>query len=243
LLGAAILRIGASINTNRYQRDFEARVAQIVDLPPPVAPRYADLRPAVFAAANLATLNALESSKKRSLGYQDKVTRLWRDSGNQLNPWLAVTFVNAFNHAPSEILALASIQGVLAWYPPPPRWSGPGNLAGTNALDLISANGAMWSRHGLPFPSQGVVPFQWSRPSCSLEETPAQPVAHPGLDLFTPYWMARDAGIIPDESAPSSSMGTGLRRTSDLRVRTNLSLSLPAPSKPGDKTNAIAPRK
>ncbi len=242
LLGAAILRLGASVNTNRHFREYEARAAEVVDLPPPVAPRYADLRPSVFSAASLLTLNALENSKKRGLGYQDKVTRLWRDSGNQLNPWLAVAFVNAFDHAPSETLALATLQGVLSSFPQPPRWAGPGDLSGTNGLDLVSANGMVWSKHALPLASQGVQAFQWTRASSSLAPVPAELVAHPGLDLFTIYWMARDAGIIRDEADPITPTQSGLRRPQDAR-RTNATLALPPSSPIVGKTNIVIPRK
>lgn len=241
LLGAAILRLGASVNTNRHLRAFEARADEVVDLPPPVAPRYADPRTAVFAAANLATLGGLETSKKRALGFQDKVTRLWRDSGNPLNPWLAVVFVNAFDHAPSETIAIATLQGVLALYPPSPRWRGPGNLASTNGLELVAANGRYWSKAALPLPEQGVEAFQWVRAGTSLQPVPAEPVAHPGVDLFTTYWMARDSGVLRDEAAPIASVGPGLRRTTDFRARTNVTLAIPAP-KPVADTNINRPR-
>ena len=237
LLGAAILRLGASVNTNRYFRDYEARADDVVDLPPPGTSRYAEARSAVFAAANLCTLNALENSKKRSLGYQDKVTRLWRDSGSQLNPWLAVAFVNAFDHAPSETVSIATLQGILLDFPTAPRWSGPGNLQGTNGLELVSANGSVWSKNALPIASQGVQAFQWTRSSFSLADVPAEPISHPGLDLFTTYWMARDAGIISDDAAPIVATGPGGRRLLEPKVRTNSPLTAPFSPPPDGQRN------
>ncbi len=242
LLGAAILRLGASVNTNRYFRDYEDRADDVVDLPPPGTSRYGDARSAVFAAANLCTLNGLENSKKRSLGYQDKVTRLWRDSGSQLNPWLAVAFVNAFDHAPSETISIATLQGVLLDFPPAPRWTGPGDLQGTNGLELVSANGSVWSKNALPLAAQGVQAFQWTRSSFSLAGVAAQPISHPGLDLFATYWMARDAGIISDDAAPIVATGPGGRRPPETKVRTNSPLVAPPASSPDGKRKPSTPK-
>jgi hypothetical protein len=225
LLAAAALRVASSINTNRYLKEYEVRARDLIDLPPPTAPRYGDLQSAVFAAANLATLTALEPAGRRKLSYQEKLTRLWRDGSSQLNPWLAATYVNAFDHAPPDAISTATLQGGLLLFPSAPRWS---HAAGpTNELDVLTANDSVWARHSRPLSDRAVAPFQWTVTATSLNPGADDPVAHPGLDLFTPYWMARDAGVIPDETAALNSNPSGLRRGFEVRGRTNVPLALP----------------
>ena len=242
MLAAAILRAGTSINTNRHLREYETYSHELLELPAPASLRYGNVRSAVFAAANLVTLTGLENLGRRRLGYQDQINRLWHESGAQLNPWLAVAYVNAFDHAPADTVATATIQGLLASFPPAPRWTQSSDRASTNGLDLVTANGRIWSRHSLKLSSQAVAPFQWLHSSTDPDPGTNEPVAHPGLDLFTPYWMARDAGVIPDEAAPLAVSGSGLRRPIDFRTRTNILLSLPPSTPVGESNSASRPR-
>lgn len=197
---AAILRAGASINPDRHSRNYEAAAKLALEYPTPLPPRYGESRGPILALADLVTLTSLETNETRALGFQNRLTQVWRKTGSDLNPWLAAAYVNAFDHPPNDMLASATLQGILLQYPEPPRWQQAAAPPAPNEV-IVEANGRKWFRDArLPHlrPSR---PFSWDSAARGTDIGSAEDVVHTGVDYLTAFWMARDAGILQHEDA------------------------------------------
>ena len=241
LLSVALLRTGASTSGRSWGGRYEQQARLYAnqhrtDSPRPLVPAFDDLRPALFAAADLMSLSLLETNKTRQLLYLDQLTKLWRSAGPELNPWLAVAYVGAFDLSPNDSSAQAILQGVLAQYPAPPRWAWsraqPTNLVG----GLVEANGRTWCKDALPFPRRPVSAFQWAQAGRTwMAEDLIEPVVHPGVDLITAYWLARNASFVwPEDLQPvttksSSRESTPKRSGASANLGTNTVPKTPAP--------------
>lgn len=257
LLEAALLRTGASVlgrdGLGKYEKAFELLMDQRISDPVgPVLPKYDAVRPYVFIAGELLALNRLETIPNRKTVYQERLSKLWRSAGSELNPWLAGAYVNVDDPRPNDTrqmtvdsAAMAVLQGVLWNYPNPPRWAVRVPLPESRATAPVEANGRKWSKNALPVFSRPVAAFQWTVTGRTLEDAPmAEPIVHPGVDLMLPYWLARNAGIVLPEDLPplkrasDKILGGRLSPTNAARrlLRTNAlpaSPSSPAPLIPG----------
>lgn len=199
LLECALLRLGTTINSAGYNERYEASVQRFMEIPPPATIRFGDPTPTVFAVANLMTLTGLETNETRRLGFQDKLTKIWRASSPELNPWLAAAYVNAFDRTPNDAIAGATIQGLLHQFPDPPRWQLAAPPLATNT-PMQTVNSLPWTLHARPLLERRVAPFQWTLSPHDPHPGTNEPVAHPGIDFLTTFWIARDSGVIPHES-------------------------------------------
>ncbi len=236
LLSVALLRTGASTSGRAWGGRYEQEAQQLTqlhraDAPRPLAPAFDDLRPAVFAAAELMSLSLLETNKTRRLLFLDQLTKLWHSAGPELNPWLAVAYVGAFDESPNDSGAQATLQGVLAQYPPPPRWAW-SRAQPTNLTDrLVEANGRLWSKNALPFPARPVSAFQWTQAGRTwISADQIEPVVHPGVDLIATYWLARNAGFIWPEDLPPLPSKSSLRESNS--KRSGAGTNAPTPKTP-----------
>lgn len=228
---AAILRAGASINPNRHSRSYEAAAQLALQYPTPLPPRFGESRGPVLAIADLVTLTSLETNETRALGFQNRLTQVWRKSGNDLNPWLAAAYVNAFDHPPNDMLANATLQGVLLVYPEPPRWQRAAIPASTNEI-TVEANGRQWYRDArLPHlrPSR---PFSWDSPARETDPGVSENVVHTGVDYLTAFWMARDAGILQHEDSIAEKKPKVRAKLTNSPARPVLPMPPNAPNRP-----------
>lgn len=227
-LQLALLRTAASINPDTYNKRYETAYPSAMAYPPQYAPKYGVAGPSMFALANLVTLSRLETNETRSLAIQGRITQVWRQSGPDLNPWIAAAYVNAFDHAPNDTLATATLQGVLQLYPAPPRWQMAATALKTNH-PTITANQALWSKDSLLLNQRVASPFAWTDSPRSLPLRPSEPIVHSGVDYLLCFWMSRDAGVIPHESAPRIIRTYSNPRSASARA-TNTVLPLPPTS-------------
>ena len=230
-LQLAILRTAASINPDAYNKRYETAFPAAMAYPPQSAPKYGVAAPSMFALANLVTLSRLETNETRSLAIQSRITQIWRQSGSDINPWIAAAYVNAFDHAPNDTLATATLQGVLQLYPYPPRWQQAAGPLKTN-LPTLTANHALWSKDSLLLHERVASPFAWTDSPRALPLRPAAPVVHSGVDYLLCFWMARDAGLIPHESSPRTIRSYANPRT---KTNTTANIALPLPPTPTNK--------
>lgn len=252
-LHAALLRTGASADMRAWSAKYE-RVAELVtqhylaENVGPVVPKYDDVRPFVFTTGDLLTLNRLETNKVRKAMYQEGLTKLWRSSVPELNPWLAAAFISVDDlrptdskSAPSDSTALSILQGVLRQYPSWPRWATMEPLPADLVLEPIAANGRIWSRASIPVFSRPVRAFQWVQSGRAFTtNATSEPVVHPGVDLLLPYWLARNVGVIlPEDLAPLKRVTTGRAGATNAfgRPKTNV----PAPAAPATPRVAQPP--
>ena len=247
LLSAALLRTGTSAVGREWATKYERMAGLIVvqhyhDDVGPATPKYDDLRSSTFTAGLLLALNRLETNANRKMLFQEKLSKLWRSGGPELNPWFAGAFLNVDDLRPrqndlqgvtTDSIAMATLQGVLQQYPNWPRWAAPLPLPEDFKFSAVEANGRVWSRDNLPVFSRPVAAFQWTVGGHLWEpQAAAQPVIHPGIDLILPYWMGRNMAVIwPEDLAP-------LKRTTDPKTirtgRTNAFGRL-------NSTNALTP--
>lgn len=197
---AAILRTGASINPDRHSRNYEAAARLALEYPTQLPPRYGDTRGPILALADLVTLTSLETNETRALGFQNRLTQVWRKAGSDLNPWLAAAYVNAFDHPPNDILANATLQGILLQYAEPPRWQQAATPPAPNEV-IVEANGRKWFRDARLPHLRTSRPFSWDSPARGMDPGITDNTVHTGVDYLTAFWMARDAGILQHEDA------------------------------------------
>lgn len=233
-LAAALWRTGATVRPDRYTPGYDQRVREFLDLPPPGMVRYGDSRPGLFAAINLLSLSRLEPpGTTRLLFYQDRLSQLWRESNSQLNPLVAACYVGAFDRAPNDPSALATLQGILTQFPDPPRWSFASDNATNGTIPTRVVNDVKWARFAQLVDRRPVAPFQWAQSAYVLSGGETAPVVHPGLDYLLAYWMGRDAGVIPSEDAPPALVATPKERrtsrTNALAATNRLSRPVPQP--------------
>jgi hypothetical protein len=238
-LQLAILRTAASINPDSYNKRYENAFAPAMAYPPQAAPKYGNAGHSMFALANLVTLSRLETNETRSLAIQGRITDIWRKSGSEMNPWIAAAYVNAFDHAPNDTLATATLQGILQLYPSPPRWQRSATLLRTNH-PTITANQATWSKDALLLHERVASPFAWTDSPRALPLRPQAPTVHSGVDYLLCFWMARDAGVIPHESAPRIIRTFTNPRTAPTRA-TNIALPIPPTSTNRLRSRVISP--
>ena len=200
-LTAALLRTGATIRPDLYQREFEKRVPEFLSLPPPGVVRYGDIRPGVFNMINLFALWHFDTNDTRKIQYQDRLTQMWHECSPQLNPLLAVSYVSCFVRLPNDPAALAVVQGSVAQFPSPPRWAARTDGSGATNRPTLTVNGETWSRFALPFDLRPVAPFQWAQSSYMLRGGEDAPVAHPGVDYLLMFWLGRESSLVQPEDA------------------------------------------
>lgn len=236
LLKAALLCTGASVNAERYTRKYEAAAKLALEYSTPVAPLYGDPRPSLFNLANLVTLTSLETNETRSLGFQNRLTQVWRRNGSELNPWIAMAYVNAFDRPPNDMLATATLQGILELYPPSPRWQRAATPIASNH-PVVLANGSSWSRDARLLHLRSSDAFAWDASPRDLTAGIDAPIAHSGVDYLTLFWMARDSGIVPNEDSPRTESGPTRSRPELVRPK-----PLPLPLPPSGATNKAVTR-
>lgn len=204
ILATALLRTGATVTPAKYQGLYDERVKDprlLQDLSTPGICRYCDYAPNVFSYANLLSLTRLETNQSRRLVYQSKCTDLWRDSSPHLNAWFAAAHVAAFDSVLDPVVR-ATLQGQLYQFPAPPRWARTKGTPSTGGAAAIAANGTTWSALALPLDQQPVAAFQWMQSPYAIASASDEPVAHPGIDFYLPFWIGREGGIIPSEDEP-----------------------------------------
>ena len=224
-LTSALLRTGATIRPDLYQRLFEQRVPEFLSLPPPGVVRYGDVRPGLFNMVNLFALWHFDTNVTRKIQYQDRLTQMWHECSPQLNPLLAESYVSCFERLPNDPSALAVVQGSVAQFPSPPRWASfQDGTAVTNRLTLL-VNGETWSRFALPFDLRPVAPFQWAQSSYAIRGGENAAVAHPGVDYLLVFWLGRESSLVQPEDAVTQ-MPSPIRVNRPLRTpHTNSFLS------------------
>jgi hypothetical protein len=232
LLKAAILRAGASINSDRYGQRYVAAAKVAMEYPALAAPRYGDPRASMLNLANLVTLTSLETNETRSLGFQNRLTQVWRRNGSDLNPWIAMAYVNAFDRPPNDMLATATLQGVLQLYPPAPRWQHAAAPLASNH-PVVLANGQAWSRDARLLHQRRSNPFAWEDSPRDLSPGVDAPITHSSVDYLTLFWMGRDSGIIPNEDSPRTESGPNRPRPESSRPKVPL---------PPGSTNRVSTR-
>lgn len=216
LLKTALLCTGANTEPRIYLAPFRSMAAELVELPSPSMTRYGWYAGNVSVFANLFLLARLDPESSRVEVYRKRLTQLWDEAEPDLNPLLAVLYMDAFERHPSNLGAVTILQGILAEFPDPPRVTLAASATNDPPVKLL-ANGREWARHAQLLDHRPVAPFQWSESPYQLRQTeglvpPA--VEHPGVDYLLAYWLAKDAGLL-----------TSVRRAGDTEIPANAPLS------------------
>jgi hypothetical protein len=240
-LAAAWLRTAATVEPRRFGPAYERRIADMLalredaNLPDPGLCRYCDPLPGMMRLANVLALNRNETDPIRRVAFQEILTRTWHQSQMNLDPWLAVSYLGAFDKIPSDSTARTIVQGLLLEYPPAPRWASARDNTGDPTIERVRSGEGEHARFALPFALRPVAPFQWAQSATLLAGGEDAPVAHPGVDLLLAYWMGRDLGITPGEDSvaplelnlrpPNLRLGRtnapGSRRTNTMRMHSS----------------------
>jgi hypothetical protein len=112
---------------------------------------------------------------------------------DHLNAFLAAAYVIATRDV-EHTVARATLQGMLADYPPPPRWSAhhpEGSRPELEGRREGHSDYALLTREHVPRD------YIWQRSPTILYGGRDLIMTYPALDLLLPYWMGRYAGAIP----------------------------------------------
>ncbi len=194
LARAALLRTAASVNPERYLREYERAFA---DLPPS---RLASLKHGSYFPNNLQfasyyVLATLETAPERKKKLEAAFRELWRESQDHLNAYFALLYLSATGDR-TNVVARATAEGMLADFPAAPRWDHRVDQAGRADLDHIKVNNAAWSKFALFVSERPPNDFLWQRSPCQLSGGNDAPLEYPGLDFLLPYWLGRYAGLL-----------------------------------------------
>ncbi len=203
LLRAALLSSGTYADSRKYTGMYKTNVLQLLDEGDVQLVRYSDYASNVSEFANYLLLTLLEKGTSFQPRFRDRLSSLWRLAEPDLNPFLASAFASSLEgEASKNPGAVATIQGMLSLYPPPPR-SGTTPTPAPNLVRL-SANGREWSRYALQLSEQPVAAFQWMQSPYELPHPTEPTVVHPGVDFVASYWIAREGGgLRPKEERTS----------------------------------------
>ena len=222
-LTAALLRSGATIRPDLYGRLFESKIPDLLAQPAPGVVRYGENRAGVFNMLNLFSLWHFDTNVTRKIQYQDRLSQMWRESSSHLNPLLAISFVSCFDRPPNEPTALAVIQGAIAQFPDPPRWSSFQEGSASTNRPTIKVNEEVWSRYALPYDLRPVAPFQWAQSSYLIRGGEDAPIVHPGVDYLLLFWLGRESSMVQPEDAVTQVVSPlRLSRPNRSSGRTNL---------------------
>lgn len=142
----------------------------------------------------LAALAMVETDASHRTRVVKRVRRNYTHGGwDHLNAFFAAVYVTATGDT-GHTAARATLQGMLADYPPPPRWS---THYPEGSRPGYEGRRAGHARHALLTHEQVVRDFLWQRSPTILYGGRDLVMTYPGLDLTLPYWMGRYAGAIP----------------------------------------------
>jgi hypothetical protein len=151
---------------------------------------------------------------------------MWRESSPQLNPMLAACYVSCFDKVQNEPTALAVVQGAVAQYPNPPRWSARQDGSTFTNRTILKVNGEDWSRFALPYKERPIAPFQWAQSSYRIQGGDDPTVAHPGVDYLLLFWLGRESNLVqPEDAVTQVAAPIRVNRPGRPPLRTNSFLS------------------
>ena len=111
---------------------------------------------------------------------------------DHLNAYFAAVYLTATGDV-DHVPARATVQGMLADYPAPPRWSAHWPEGSRAELEGRRPG---FADHALLAREQVVRDSIWQRPPTVLYGGRDLVMTYPGLDLLLPYWMGRHAGVL-----------------------------------------------
>ena len=196
----AVLCLAAAANPAKYQAMFRQR-ATWLEAPQPIdETEHYYLNNLQFITHYVMATLEIDSDRKEQ--YLNRIQFLWEKSSHHLNPWFAALYISATGNI-SNVVARATVQGVLFEFPPPPRWARTTDNTKRQDIEVMQSNGQARSTFALPIRQRPVSDFMWQRTPFALSGSSTVPLEYPGIDVFLPYWMARECGAVgPPLRAP-----------------------------------------
>jgi len=142
----------------------------------------------------LFTLCQLEENPKIKAEYQDILRNAYQDElSNDLNAHFAAIYLLCTGD--DDPGAVATVQGCLLDFPDE-KWVIPVDYRAE--VDMLDADYALYALLPSERPARD---FIWQRPPALAHGGSDNPIEYPGVDMFLPYWMARVAGVIPNDGS------------------------------------------
>lgn len=198
---AALLRTATAVNPQKYQALYNERTALF--MAPPRIRRDEEYYPNNLNFITYYVLATLETDTGKKSKYHERLKKMWAESSDHLNAWFAVAYASATGDTTNAV-ARATLQGVLSEFPEPPRWAKPTDNSTRTEIERIQAGGKSWAKYALPIQERPPSDFMWQRSPFQLKEAGNTLLAYPGIDVFLPYWAARQCGLVPGEDRSAS---------------------------------------
>lgn len=189
----AMLRTAATVNPGAYESTY-AFAAGLLGTGSNVDANFGNYFSNNLDFIRTFVLTQLETDAGRKAKWQTKLTNLWRDAADHLNPHFAAIYMAGTGDL-GDTRAVAVLQGVLADFQGPPRF----NVRRTNStrtdIDLVTVDGTRYAKYALPINDRPGSDFMWQRHPFKLDGGTDAPQEQPGIDVFLPYWMGRSLGV------------------------------------------------
>jgi hypothetical protein len=194
IFAASMLRTAATVNPKKYQKTYETWADRVS------TQSNVDINFGHYYSNNLDfnrmyLLNELEADPTLKAKWELKLTHMWDDARDHLNAHFAAIYLAGTGNT-SDLSAVAVLQGELADFPDVPRFTSPTVNSTRSDIEIVRVNGDAFAKYALPIEERPPSDFMWQRNPFKLDGGNNSPDEYPGIDVFLPYWMGRQIGVI-----------------------------------------------
>ncbi len=195
-LPAMMWAVGAAVNPEKYGEAYEGMAREAIDAPtPPVQRHTGDYFANGLRYHRILAVAMVDKDPERSAAYRRHMTEIWKNSSDHLNASFAAMF-EVVTRA-GDATARATLQGTLYEFWDTPLWMTAVKNSDRDDIETVDVGGGKQAKYALLIPERHLSDVIWSRRPFTLDQHENHPYEFPGLDLYTPYWMGRYAGVIP----------------------------------------------
>jgi hypothetical protein len=200
---AGWLQLAALGDPSKYGALYNTYAAQVMAAAAPSMPKYGDYYPNNLSWDRIYALATLETDPVKKANYVGKIATMWSRCTDHLNAYFAALYMSATGDT-SNVVARATIQGNLYDFREPPNWMQFVDNSTRTDIEFITYSGKTYAKYALPMRERIWEDFCWQRSPGRLRGGTTTSYEHPGLDMFQPYWIAVECGVIVVDRTPPS---------------------------------------
>ena len=194
---AAMLRTAATVNPGKYQSEYESVAAGVgtgstIETGDQVYDHYFTNN---LDFIDVYVLTQLETDPALKAKWESKLANMWGDVRDHLNAHFAAIYMAGTGDT-SDAGAVAALQGQLADFPDAPRYNARTINSTRTDLEFVTVDGQLYAKHAPPIEEIPPSDFIWQRHPFKLDGGHDDPEEYPGIDMFLPYWMGRQIGVL-----------------------------------------------
>lgn len=195
-----LLRTAATINPGKYQSDYNF-ASSLTGTGSNVDQNFGNYFSNNLDFIRMYVLTLLETDPGLQAKWNTKLTNLWSDAADHLNPHFAAIYLAGTGDT-NDARAVAVLEGMLADFPESPRFNVRRINSTRTDMEFVTIDGQLYAKYAMPIDDRPGSDFMWQRHPFKLDGGSTSAEEHPGIDVFLPYWMGRQIGAIAKPEAP-----------------------------------------